>query len=243
MVRLLVFLVPLFWLVSAQAQTPVIVCDPLNGATPTVDGAIGAGEWPATPNYLLRAPDYPLDTNFTCVYDAQNLYILVDAVEDTTDADIDECLLVFDLPPTHKIVEIWRQAGVQRRFTGGASGQSAIGFAGNRVYEFVIALDSIGLLPGGSIPFYSPVQYKEPGVWASMPYDGGTGTDNVFPVGLVLTPGYPPTITSVSGYARLALATQAASAPALSNAGMFVLVLLLAGLAFRVLRRRRPGCA
>jgi hypothetical protein len=240
-------LVMFFWIASAYAQGPTIVCQPVSGAAPTIDGSIGAGEWPATPNLTLGAPNYPIETNFTCVYDAQNLYILVEAVGDTTESVGDECLLVFDLPPMHKIVEIWSTAtDIIHRFDGGSSGQSQMGFDGHRVYEFMINLGSIGLQRGGSIPFYSPAQYKDPGVWASMPYDAGSYKDNIFPYNLQVTEGPVVddhvTIGSVTNYATLVL-YNTSPAPALSPVVMFCVALLLVVMAVRLLHRKRHGCA
>jgi hypothetical protein len=237
-----------FWIASAHAQGPTIVCQPLSGVPPTIDGTIGAGEWPATPNLTLQPLNYPIETNFTCVYDAQNLYVLVEAVGDTTESVGDECLLVFDLPPVHKIVEIWSTAtDIVHRFEGGSFGQSEMGFDGHRVYEFMINLGSIGLQRGRSIPFYSPAQYKDPGVWASMPYDSDSGNDNVFPHGLQVTEGPGPDtahvgIASVTGYATLVLHNPS-PAPALSPAGMICVALLLVAMGVRLLHRKRHGSA
>ena len=237
-------LVTFFWIASAHAQPPTIVCQALSGAAPTIDGAIGAGEWPATPNLMLQPPNYPIEANFTCVYDAQSLYVLVDAVGDTTESDWDECLLVFDLPPSHKIVEIWKSdTAFVHRFDGGSSGQSEMGFGGHRVYEFRIDLDSIGLQRGGAIAFYSPAEFKGPGSWASMPFDNAVPTrDNIFPYDLRVTLGGGGAISSVSGYARIFLTTNAV-APALSPVGLVCVVLLLAAMGVRLLHRKRPGSA
>lgn len=240
---LLLLLAPLFWTGSAMAQGRLIVCQSVNGVAPTIDGVVGAGEWPAPPNRHLQPPDYPIETNFTCVYDAQNLYVLVDAVGDITDGNFDECLLVFDLPPDHKIVEIWKDGGLVTRFTGGAAGDSSMGLDGHRVYEFGISLASIGLRPGGSIPFYSPVQYKTPGIWASMPFDSDDGRDNVFPDGLVVQSVWDPNsstavITSVTGYDRLSLGMPPVGAPSLNAWGMIGLVLMLGAMGCLALQRR-----
>ncbi len=239
--------VMLFGIASARAQSPTIVCEPLSGGAPTIDGAIGAGEWPATPNLTLQPPDYPIETNFTCVFDALNLYVLVEAVGDTTESDWDECLLVFDLPPHHKIVEIWKSdTTIVHRFDGGSTGQSAMGFDGRRVYEFMIDLDSIGLHPGGAIAFYSPAEFKGPGSWASMPFDNQSPTrDNIFPHDLQVTAGDGDVISSVTGYSRLRLAGNAVSAPApaLSPGGMICGALLLVAFGVRFLHRRLNGSA
>jgi hypothetical protein len=255
-VLVLSFLVSLLWSGSAQAQ--LIACQSLNGPAPTIDGVVGAGEWPGPPNLHLQPPNYPIETNFTCVYDAQNLYVLVDAVDDTTDSNIDECLLVFDLPPDQKVVEIWRNdddpnGPIRRRFESGAAGQSAMGFAGHRAYEFVLTLASLGLRPGSSIPFYSPWQEKFPGIWASMPYDNGCDPedeecdpeyrDNIFPHGLAVHAAWDPNsshevITSVTGYARLSLGVAPVGAPSLNAWGMVGLVLMLGAMGCLALVKR-----
>jgi hypothetical protein len=237
-------LVTLFWIVCAHAQPPTIVCQPLSGDAPTIDGAIGIGEWPATPNLTLDLPNYPIETNFTCVYDLQHLYVLVDAVGDTTESNWDECLLVFDLPPSHKIVEIWKSdTDIVHRFDGGSSGQSEMGFGGHRVYEFMINLGSIGLQRGRAIAFFSPAEYKGPGSWASMPFDNESPTrDNIFPYDLQVTPGGGDEISSVTGYATLVL-YNTGRAPALSPVGMICVALLLAAMGVRLLHRRRHGSA
>lgn len=247
--RLSIFLcfsafVTFFWIVSAHAQGPTILCQPLSGAAPTIDGAVGAGEWPATPNLTLQPPDYPIELNFTCVYDTQNLYVLADAVGDTTESNWDECLLVFDLPPSHKIVEIWKSdTAIVHRFDGGSSGQSEMGFDGHRVYEFMINLGSIGVQRGSALAFYSPAQFKGPGVWASMPYDNEPPyRDNVFPYDLHVTAGTGEVISSVTGYATLVL-HNVAPAPTLSPAGMICVALLLVAIGVRLLHKRLHGSA
>jgi hypothetical protein len=240
--------VMIVWIVSAHAQGPTIVCQPLSGAAPTIDGTIGAEEWPATPNMTLGAPHYPIDTNFTCVYDAENLYVLVDAVGDATASVGDECLLIFDLPPAHKIVEIWNTGPsvVVHRFDGGSSGQSEMGFDGHRVYEFRIDLGSIGLQRGGAIAFYSPLEAKAGlGGWASMPYDHDSGKDNVFPYDLQdWETGDPGAVelTAVAGYARLYLTTNTV-APALSPVAMICVALLLVAIGMRLAHRRQRRSA
>jgi hypothetical protein len=146
-------------------------------------------------------------------------------------------------------VEIWSTAtDIIHRFDGGSSGQSQMGFDGHRVYEFMINLGSIGLQRGRSIPFYSPAQYKDPGVWASMPYDntGPDYRDNVFPYNLQVTEGPAVddhvTIGSVTNYATLTL-YDPSPAPALSPAGMVCVALLLVAMGVRLLHRKRHRSA
>lgn len=232
------------WCVPARGMAPRVGCGLLSGTAPTIDGSVGAGEWPAAAALHLQPPGYPIETSVYCVHDGQNLYMLVDATGDSTDSNLDECLLVFDLPPAHKIVEIWRDDSnasgpIVSRFDGGASGQAAMGIAGHRVYEFKIALASINLQPGGAIPFYSPAFFKFPGIWASMPYDAATSRDNVFPNDLNVGTGPGDAIDTVSGYAMLSLGTlDPKAAPTLSRCLMAALALLLGLVGFQSVRQR-----
>lgn len=217
---------------------------PLSGAAPSIDGIKNNGEWSGAPSISLRSP-YPIDTDIYFRHDNQNLYVLVDATGDVNDNNLDECLLVFGLPPNHKIAEMWRddnsnpitQANASSVATAYAMGMTA----GHRTYEFRIPFANLGIQPGQPIPFYSPRILKGP-TWygASIPYDAQDGRDNEYPNDLLVTTGsgVPPAITGVSNYSTLY--TQTFPIPTFSEWGAILLSGLLAiGAAFALRRQRK----
>lgn len=217
---------------------------PLSGAAPAIDGIKSNGEWSGAPSISLRTP-YPIDTDIYFRHDSQNLYVLVDAIGDVNDNNLDECLLVFGLPPSHKIAEMWRNDSllpVTQANPGTVATAYAMGMtAGNRVYEFRIPFSNLGIQPGQSIPFYSPMIMKGPGWYgASIPYDAQDGRDNEYPSDLIVTTsGAPTTITGVSNYSTLYTQAISTSIPTLSEWGMMLLSGLLALGAVFALRRQR----
>jgi len=230
-------------------------CRLLNGTPPTIDGTISSGEWPTAPQFILNTPTYPIRTNVYCMNDSTDLYILVDALGDTTDDDIqtpcsspnhvdhcDECLLVFgdaDQTSTYT-AEVWGKSGI-----GGIVGQNshfpagaevAIGFSNHRFYEWKIPLSSINAVPGQNIDFSSPQLCKGVGTGdpcfyhASMPYDGSTGHDNGWPLGV--------DVANRSTWTQMRL-NDPLGIPTLSEWGMIIFT-ILAGLgAIFYLRRQK----
>jgi len=225
----------------------------LVGPAPTINGAVGPSEWQGSYQlHLTPAAGYPIETYVYFLNDATNLYVLVDAIADQTEEDLDECLLVFGWPDYH-VSEIWGEtSSPDRIFSNGASGSSAKGFGtshstggttNHRIYEFQLNLASIGLYPGGSTEFYSPVSVKYGYYhYASMPYDHGTMGDNVYPHGLTATTtGNPATITGLGGTPPdMITASSNASIPTLSEWGMiiFFALLVLSALVFGRRKRR-----
>ncbi|TFG93594.1 MAG: hypothetical protein E4H15_00960 [Syntrophobacterales bacterium] len=237
---------------TASVSYADFTSNPLVGPAPTINGAVGPSEWQgAYQLHLTPAAGYPIETYVYFLNDATNLYVLVDAIDDQTAGVVDECLLVFGLPPApnYHAIEIWGvPSSPDQVFSNGASGSSAKGFGtspdgpiAHRIYEFQINLASIGLTPGGSTEFYSPASVKFGGIhYASMPYDDATTRDNVYPVGLSATAsGSPAIISAVSGYDTITAASNF-SIPTLSEWGMiiFFAFLALSGLIYGRRKRR-----
>ena len=153
---------------------------------PSIDGQMSTGEWTNLQLHLVP-DDYPIDAYVYVLNDASNLYFLVDAVDDETDSPSDECLLAFNFGAEMDGVEVIGAGG-----TISSNGYlAAIGFGASpnyatehKIYEFSIPFSYIGKRPGDSIDFSSPLQAKFPGIFASMPYDAGTGYDNIWPAGM-----------------------------------------------------------
>jgi len=148
---------------------------------PTVDGTFTEGEW-WNLQIHMTAPSYQIEAFVYFLNDNSNLYVLVDAVGDQTNSAMDECLLVFGFQDQVK-VEVIGASGPPStgRFT------AAIGYVGtsnslaaHKIYEFKIPFSYIHSEPGLGIDFSSPLSGKH----VSMPYDGDSGRDNVWPAGL-----------------------------------------------------------
>ncbi len=157
---------------------------------PTIDGVIGTGEWPVSPEIEFTVgmgypSTYVLPTYVYFMNDATNLYVLVDAVGDGTDGPShDECLLTFTYKSTFPYFEHYARiegtVAIQTT-TGNIAFEGKLGYDGHKVYEFAIPFSEINARAGQSIDFCSPAI----GIKASIPYDGETPTrDNVWPLGL-----------------------------------------------------------
>jgi hypothetical protein len=172
---------------SAPADRPVIHSRWTETA-PSINGAFETGEW-SGPQIVFQAPTYPasyvLPTYAYFVNDLSNLYVMVDAVGDTTESVRDECAFVLNFDSaTRVIVFVTAQstgqtssAGVSTMVGFGASPNSA---TPHRIYEFSIPLTLISATPGQSIDFSSPNVFFKP----SMSYDIESGRDNVWPLNL-----------------------------------------------------------
>ena len=148
---------------------------------PTVDGTFTEGEW-WNLQIHMTAPSYQIEAFVYFLNDNSNLYVLVDAVGDETNSAMDECLLVFGFQDQVK-VEVIGASGL--RSTGDFT--AAIGYSGtpndlaaHKIYEFKIPFSYIHAEPGRGIDFSSPLSGKH----ISMPYDGDSGRDNVWPASL-----------------------------------------------------------
>jgi len=168
---------------NVKAARPAITSK-WTATAPTIDGRFTEGEW-WNAQIHMTAPDYEIDAFVYFLNDNSNLYVLVDAIGDTTDSAMDECLLVFGFQDQVR-VEVIGASGPPS--TGGFTG--AIGYGGSpnnpaahKIYEFSIPFSYIHTQPGWPIDFSSPRSGKHI-LGASMPYDGDSGRDNVWPVTL-----------------------------------------------------------
>jgi len=147
---------------------------------PKIDGLSSSSEW-YNLVIFMQPPNYPIEAYVYMMNDNNWLYVLVDAVGDTTDDAADECLLMFEYGSFISINII------------GASGttisnnyRAAVGYgpsphsSGNhKIYEFKIPLSYVGLVPGGgSVDFCSPEEAKG---GPSIVFDESTGLDNIYP--------------------------------------------------------------
>jgi hypothetical protein len=155
---------------------------------PTIDGAITQGEWSnlqITFDSSTYPTSYVLPTYVYFLNDKTNLYVLVDAVGDTHDNSLDQCLLVFGFDPNpNNLIKI-RIIGASGTHMSAPPFEAAIGFGGSpqnsalhKIYEFSIPFTYINGQPGQPLVFSSP-----PWKGVSMPFDQDTGHDNVWPLG------------------------------------------------------------
>lgn len=150
---------------------------------PKIDGVSSSGEW-FNLVILMKPPSYPIEAYVYMMNDNNWLYVLVDAVGDTTNDADDECLLMFDyIGYIH--VNIIGASGT----TKSNSYRAAVGYGASphspgihKIYEFKIPLSYVNLAPGGSVDFCSPTEAKG----SSIVYDKSTGLDNIWPYWLVL---------------------------------------------------------
>jgi hypothetical protein len=224
-------------------------CVPLAGNAPVIDGTMSAGEWSGVPQLTILTP---IQTNVYCRNDAQNIYILVNALGDTTDDNesspctgasvfsCDECLLVFGDPDqtTNYLAEVWGKAGniIGTNDHLPANTDVAIGFSDHRFYEWKIPLSSINAVPGQTIDFSSPKVCKvslgeDCLVEASMPYDGSTNRDNVWPADV--------DFDDRTTWDTISMAQSVFGVPALSQWGIIISMVLAGLVAVFFLRKRK----
>jgi hypothetical protein len=165
----------------AYSQRPVINSQ-WTDSPPKIDGMFMAGEW-SNLQIVMTEPDFPIDAFAYFLNDDSNLYVLVDAIEDTTQNTGDECLLVFDFDSR---IRISIQGTSDSPTKSSEDFDAAIGFESSsnspndhKIYEFCIPLSYLNLEPGESIDFCSPFWKNQ----ASIPYDpsGGDDNDNIWP--------------------------------------------------------------
>ncbi len=193
----LAFVLLMLLLPSASAARPVIYAT-WTSTPPTIDGVFTPGEW-SSPQIRFEAPTYPesyvLPTYAYFVYDESNLYVMVDAVGDKTDDEMDECLLWFNFDEdtlwVKVIVDITGAAG--KEVTTPFHGVVGFGTSDNsqdqhKIYEFSVPLTLLEAEPGEAIDFCSPMEKYG----SSMPYDPShddtPSRDNVWPLGLSSPP-------------------------------------------------------
>lgn len=170
----------------AYSQRPIITSQ-YTSRPPTIDGKFAAGEW-SNLQIVMTEPDFPIDAFAYFMNDDFNLYVLVDAIEDTTQNPInagsaDECLLIFDFE-SNKIIRIRGTSEISEKSS--EDFEAAIGFESSPnspnthvIYEFCIPFSYLNIEPGDPIDFCSPFWKNQ----ASIPFDpsGGENNDNVWP--------------------------------------------------------------
>lgn len=154
---------------------------------PTIDGAFPSGEWTNHQLYFEQGVDVggylSLEAYVYFVNDNTYLYIMVDAIGDTSDDDYDECLFWFHNGGTERHLSIVRKDGLIHSndfYAVIGFGISPNSAQDHRMYEWRIPLDYINVVSGGSVDMCSP-HWKDV---ASMGYDETTGYDNVWPEGV-----------------------------------------------------------
>jgi hypothetical protein len=225
----------------ASAQAVNLWSHRIVGTPPTVDGAVGATEWPWAPQitidpsyvnpdpYGSMPPDAPAYATFA--YTDSDLYILVDVVGDTTADASDECLFWIRPGSVTNVVEVSGDGS-----SDALGGDRAAGFGtspnapstNHRIYEFRIPLSALGVTVGQTVGLCSPFFKSSP----SMGYDPSTGRDNIWP------PGLDP--NNLATWGALTLKDPADAIPALSPWGMALLALLIGILATAAARRTLP---
>jgi len=166
-------------------STQLVVYSRNTGVPPIIDGKM-EGLW-SNPQITMNHPDYPIDAFAYCLNDQSNLYVLVDAVGDTTQEPLDECLLWFGFAPSYPGYTARVNVFGDGQVDGTAGYSAAVGFDSSSnsltphmIYEFSIPLSLIQIQPGQSITVCSPMWKGR-----SMVYDKGTDLDNIWPKGLV----------------------------------------------------------
>jgi len=154
---------------------------------PIIDGAFPGGEW-SNPQIYIEGGATTIETYVYFVNDASNLYVMVDAIGDESDDDLDECLLSFFSNGVLTEAEIVGESGTVKS----GSFYAVVGYEGSpnkaedhKMYEWRIPLSLINAEPGQSIDFCSPPFGHKPFETVSMPYDEETGRDNVWPEGVI----------------------------------------------------------
>jgi hypothetical protein len=221
----------------AAAQSVNIWSHRITGTPPTVDGAVGPGEWPWAPQITIDAsyvnpspfesvlPDAPAYAIFA--YTDTDLYILVDVVGDETADTGDECVFWINAHSTTYDLYIYGN-GTTADTVGGdraaGMGTSPNSGVNHRIYEFRIPLSALGVSVGQTVAICSPF-FKSGG---SMGYDPSTGHDNIWPPGLVSN--------DLGTWASLRLQDPGAAVPSLSFVGVAAMAVLLALIAAAALR-------
>lgn len=237
---------------SAFAGRTPLVSHNVAGAGPNINGVVGNGEWPGPPQIVFNGNTEPSPPytyiNPTFVYfcnDLTYIYVLVDAVGDTTQDGGDECLLIFANGVDYILTE---------GFSDGTSCPVGITYASgfgsspnspnsHRIHEWRVPLSVINANPGQLIDFCSPHNSKylclRPGgsQGGSLGYDASNGNDNIWPPGLIEVNDMGAEQRGEWGLLQLQ-PTQNQSIPTLSEWGMILMGLILAGTAIWAMKRR-----
>lgn len=168
-------------------SSQVVIHSRYTGVPPMIDGKM-EGLW-SNPQITMTSPDYPIEAFAYFLNDQSYLYILVDAVGDTTNNAGDECLLWFGFTQSGPGYTAHINVFGDGTITGTAGYTAAAGFDSSpnspnphMIYEFSMPLSLIQIQPGQSITFCSPF-FKG----RSIVYDSATNRDNVWPNGLSLS--------------------------------------------------------
>jgi hypothetical protein len=242
---------------SALADRPELVSRKLTGAAPTINGAVGAGEWPGPPQIVFTGDTEPsppftyiIPTYVYFCNDLTYIYVLVDAVGDTTQDGGDECLLIFANGADYLLTEGFADGnscpeGVDYASGFGASPNSA---SSHRIHESRIPLSAINAVPGQLIDFCSPNDSKymclrpSAKLGGSLGFDATTGNDNIWPPGLNEVHNMSEESRGEWGLIQLQ-PTQQQSIPTLSEWGMILMGLILAGAALWAMKRKNTATA
>jgi hypothetical protein len=194
---------------AADRDKPVVESIALQSFPPVVDGVVDAGEWTGEPQIVFdddTITDPAPQVVPTYVYfrnSGEDLYVLVDAVGDTT-SDVggpyvgDECLLLFGAGDRTVVAEVFGDQSTNLCDGTGAAvsgiavtagfGASPNGAIPHRIYEWKIPLATLGASAGQDLDFVSPLQVKFIACGSqgsgSMPYDATSRHDNVWPPGI-----------------------------------------------------------
>lgn len=242
---------------QAVTTRPVLSSHAISGAPPTINGAVGAGEWPGTPQIVFNESmeptqgyTYLIPTYVYFFNDSEYIYVLVDVVGDTTENTRDECLLAFTNGDQYAVPEGFGDSTVSRCTPQEVVFKAGFGASPNsqtihRIYEWKVPLSAIGASPGQAIDFCSPHSLKYDNACQTLTgslgydasYEPNRTHDNIWPPGLVDVSEAPPFNTSKSKWGILQLA-QSQNVPTLSEWGMILMGLFLAGAAVWTIKRR-----
>ncbi len=238
---------------SALADRPELVSRKFTGAAPSIDGIMGAGEWPGPPQIVFNqntepSPPYTyiIPTYVYFCNDLTYIYVLVDAVGDTTQNGYDECLLIFANGEKYILAEGLADGrkcpdGIDYACGFGASPNSP---SSHRIHEFRIPLSEINAIPGQIIDFCSPhdSKFKCFHMGGSLGFDAANGHDNIWPPGLDQVHNMSEASRGEWGLLQLQ-PTQNQSIPTLSEWGMILMGLILAGAAMWAIKRKKALAA
>jgi hypothetical protein len=224
---------------TARSERPIIN-SVWTDSPPVIDGKFTPGEY-ADPQIVFQVPPYPdtfLNASVYFTNDKSTLYVLVDAVGDTTNNRDDETLFVFGFPP-QTWIQFWGYGGFvcASPIPGCSVPQGVRGVVGydttpnsaqkHKLYEVSIPFKNFNAGPGQSVDFSSPKVGRK----LSIAFDYATRRDNVWPKDLVLT--------KIETWGILGLAQ--ASQPVSENVELLLPAgLILAATAVKVVRRRLP---
>jgi len=193
-------------LIPSVNSTRPIVKSVWAASLPSVDGKFTPGEW-ASPQIVFEVPPYPTSFLKTYVYfvnDNEKMYVMVDAVGDRTDDQLDEVLLEFGFTSTTIIAFrgfggfMCASPGTNCRIPESVHGIVGYDISPNsafahKIYEVSIPLKYL-VAAGQSVDFASPKAkvFHCPGGkgcndLGSLGYDYSTERDNVWPKELVVS--------------------------------------------------------